>query len=92
MKKTMLRWGVSRQDAEVMVTSLYWDSNNEAALSFAKAAMPTWQRETENTARIVADAIAFGVVSPLAIARIREALAEYDAERAKQREGNDDNG
>jgi hypothetical protein len=71
-------WMIPQAEAEEIVTELYWGVTDAAALSYAKAQMPTWQRAIEDGARITADAIAFGILSPITIDRIRDALATYD--------------
>jgi hypothetical protein len=77
----METWTIPQEEAEEVVTELYWEASDAAALSFAKAQMPTWQLAIENGAKMTADAISFGILSPITIDRIRDALATYDQTR-----------
>lgn len=52
VKKTMETWMIPQEEAEEIVTELYWE--------------------------VTADAIAFGILSPITIDHIRDALATYD--------------
>jgi hypothetical protein len=91
VQATMQKWNISREEAEEIVTGMYWEASDEAALSFAKAEMPKYQLAIEDGARITADALAVGLLSPIAVDHLREALALYDRERGAKRAryGND---
>jgi hypothetical protein len=79
--KAMETWRIPQEEAEEIVTQLYWEVTDAAALSYAKAQAPKWQQAIENGAKITADALPFGILSPITIDRIRDALATYDQTR-----------
>lgn len=81
--ETIDAWDISEADAEETLRVLYEDRTDRASISFAKEEMPKWQQQMESVAWQVADMLPLGLLSPMAVRRLRAGLAEYDARAAK---------
>ncbi len=84
VRATMAAWGSPQDEAEELVKELYQGVTDQAALAVAKEDMPQAQAAIQNAAMQLADALALGLLAPDAVARLRRALAEYDAEATRQ--------